>query len=79
MPADHINISHPQRYELHGDLYQDRLQNRRLQVELEMLKQFYELVSRNLESIFNRIESGQSAELHYPDGRVFIVTGKERE
>lgn len=78
MPADHINISHPLKYEIHGDTYQSRLQSRKLQVELEQLTQFYEVVSRNLEAIFTRIEMGQPAELHYPDGRVFIITGKER-
>jgi hypothetical protein len=26
----------------------------------------------------NRIEAGEPCELHYPDGRVFQITGKEQ-
>lgn len=78
MPADHINIQHPARRDIHCDMYRDRLAVKKMQVELEQLTQWHESVCRDLESIFNRIEEGEPCELHYPDGRVIVITGKER-
>lgn len=79
MAADHINVMHPDRYSLDSDIFRDRLTIRKLQVELENVTQFHAAVSRNLEAIFTRIGRGDPVELHYPDGRVFVVTGVEKE
>ncbi|MFZ5713020.1 MAG: hypothetical protein ACOY3N_09290 [Bradyrhizobium sp.] len=78
MPADHINIQHPEKRGVESRYYRDQLENEKLRVELKQLRAWYDTVSKDLESIFNRIEDGKSAELHYPDGRVFIITGTPR-
>lgn len=78
MPVDHINISHPDYHGVESHTYRDRLEIEKLRLELKQLRMWYDTVSRNLESIFNRIEKGDIAELHYPDGRVFQISGHER-
>lgn len=78
MPADHINIQHPDKRGVETNYYRDRLEIEKLKVELSQLRMWYDAVAKDLESVFNRIEGGKSAELHYPDGRVFIVTGTPR-
>lgn len=76
---DHINIQHPDRRGVASDYYRSMLEIKKLKAELEQLGQWYLSVSGDLEAIFTRIERGETAELHYPDGRVFVVEGKERE
>lgn len=78
MPADHLNIQHPDRRGADSDTYRFILQIEQQKVELKQLRQWYEALERDLEAIFNRIERGDPAELHYPDGRVFVITGTER-
>lgn len=78
MPPDHINIQHPDRRGVESDTYRWILDNDRLKLELKQLRQWYDTIERDLESIFNRIEQGMPAELHYPDGRVFVITGTEK-
>lgn len=78
MPADHINIQPPENFEIDGDRYRVRLENEKLQIELKQMRMFYDALHGNLESIFNRIERGEKAELHYKDGRVFVISGEER-
>lgn len=79
MPPDHINIQHPDYRGVHSDQYRDRLEVRRLKAELEQLNLYHDAVCRDLEAIFTRIGRGEKSELHYPDGRVFVIEGKERE
>ena len=76
---DHINIQHPDSRGIHSFEYTQILEVSKLKVELEQLKQWHRAVCADLESIFNRVEDGQPAELHYRDGRVFVVTGNERK
>ena len=78
MPPDHINIQHPDRYSVHDEHYRSQLELERLRVELKQLTTYHDAVCNNLEAIFNRIEKGEIAELHYPDGRVFVISGNER-
>lgn len=78
MPVDHINIQHPDRRGVESETYRSRLEIDKTQLELKQLRLWYDALSNDLEAIFNRIERGDPAELHYPDGRVFVVTGKER-
>lgn len=79
MPADHINIQHPDHRGVHSTMYRDMLEITKLKAELEQLTRWHRAVCDDLESIFNRVEDGQPAELHYPDGRVFVVTGTEKD
>lgn len=76
--ADHINIQHPDYRGVESQTYRDRLEIEKLKVELQQLRRWHDAVSGDLEAIFNRIEKGDTAELHYPDGRVFEVSGTER-
>jgi hypothetical protein len=76
---DHINIQHPDYRGLHTFEYCQILENKKLKAELDQLTQWHRAVCSDLESIFNRIEDGQVVELHYKDGRVFVITGKQRE
>jgi hypothetical protein len=76
MPADHINIQHPEKRGVESDYYRQRLLLTKTKAELEQLTQWYLQLQSDLEAIFNRIERGDRAELHYPDGRVFVITGK---
>lgn len=78
MPADHINIQHPNRHGPDSESYRSNLAIDTLKIELKQLRIWYDCMARDLEAIFNRIERGDPAELHYPDGRVFVVTGKEK-
>lgn len=78
MPADHININHPDRRGVESDAYRWILENEKLKLELKQLRQWHEVVERDLSAIFNRIERGDKVELHYPDGRCFVVTGVDR-
>ena len=78
MSTDHINIQHPDRYDVFGESYQARLKIERLEGELKQLGIYRDLIANNLTAIFTRIERGDPAELHYPDGRVFVITGKEK-
>lgn len=78
MPADHINITHPDRFDLFGSQYESSLKIKKLELELQHLRSWHESLSNNLTAIFTRIERGETAELHYPDGRVFVVTGQEK-
>lgn len=79
MPVDHMNIQHPDYRGVESDAYRSRLEIEQLKLELKQLRQWHDVVARDLEAIFNRIERGDQAELHYPDGRVFIIAGTERE
>lgn len=79
MPVDHINIQHPDRFSLESDRFRDSVENEKLRVELKQTRIYHDLLSNNLSAIFNRIECGETAELHYPDGRVFVISGKERK
>ena len=79
MPADHINIQHPDRFDTFGGSYTSALKIKKLEVELEHLREWYDSLSNNLTAIFTRIERGDPAELHYPDGRVFVITGQEKD
>lgn len=79
MPADHINIQHPDHRGVESQSYKDRLEIEKLRLELKQLRMYHDAVCRDLEAIFNRIERGDVAELHYPDGRVFLVSGREQE
>lgn len=78
MPADHINIQHPERRGVDSDTYRWIMENDKLKLELKQLRQWYDTLERDLSSIFTRIERGQTVELHYPDGRCFVVTGADR-
>lgn len=78
MPSDHINIQHPDYRGVESQSYRDRLEIEKLKLELKQLRMYHDAVCKDLESIFNRIENGNIAELHYPDGRVFQVSGHER-
>lgn len=75
---DHINIQHPDHRGVESQTYRDRLEIDKLRVELKQLRQWYDAVCKDLESIFNRTEKGDISELHYPDGRVFQISGHER-
>lgn len=77
--ADHINIQHPDHRGVDSDTYRGRLEITKLKAEIEQLSMWHRAVCNDLESIFTRIERGEKAELHYPDGRVFIVSGTERD
>ncbi len=78
MPADHINIQAPERFDIDSMPYRDRLEIEKLKIELRQMRGHYDALRQNLEAIFNRIECGQTAELHFFDGRVFVITGKIR-
>lgn len=77
--ADHINIQDPERRGVDSQMYRDRLEVDKLKVELNQLRLWYDTLVNDLSAIFNRIERGDPAELHYRDGRVFVITGKEKE
>jgi len=68
--ADHINIRAPR------DLFEmeDRFQKARLEAEMKVLQTAYETVRADLDSIFTRIGRGEQVELHYPDGKVVLIT-----
>lgn len=76
---DHINIQHPDYRGVESDIYRARLEIEKLRVELKQLRMYHDAVCGDLEAIFTRVSRGDAAELHCPDGRVFVVTGKERE
>jgi phospholipase C len=78
MAANHINIQHPEPRGINSDLYRQTLAEKKLRVELEQLTAWYRAITDDLTAIFNRIEAGEPCELHYPDGRVFQITGKEQ-
>lgn len=78
MPADHMNIQHPERRGVDSEAYRARLENEKLRIELTQLRDWYDRLERDMAAIFNRIERGDAAELHYPDGRIFVIAGKER-
>lgn len=78
MPADHINIQHPERRGADSDTYRSRLEIEQLRAELKQLRMWYDTLERDLTAIFTRIERGDEAELHYPDGRIFVIAGRER-
>lgn len=77
--SDHINIQDPERRGVESQVYRDMLEIQTLKVELRQLRQWYDALANDLSAIFNRIERGDPAELHYRDGRIFVITGKERE
>lgn len=76
--ADHINITHPATRDVDSDYYRQRLLIAKLKAELELLTQFYLAIQSDLDAVFRRIERGDTAELRYPDGRVFVITGKQQ-
>jgi hypothetical protein len=76
--ADHINIVHPAPRGEGSDFYRQTLSEKKLRVELEQMTTWYHALEADLTSIFTRIERGDPVELHYPDGRVFQITGKEQ-
>lgn len=78
MPADHINISHPDRFDLFSSQYASSLKIKQLEMELQHLRGWHESLSNNLTAIFTRIERGQTAELHYPDGHVIVIAGEPK-
>lgn len=68
--ADHINISWPrQLWEM-----EDRVAKAKLEAEMRVLQTAYEAMASNLDAIFTRIARGDQVELHYPDGKVILVT-----
>ena len=68
--ADHINISAPRsRSEL-----QERIGAEQAKAEMTILRSAYDDMASNLDSIFTRIARGEQVELHYPDGKVILVT-----
>jgi hypothetical protein len=77
--ADHINIQHPDYRGVESQTYRSMLENEKLKLELKQLRQWYDTIERDLDSIFTRTERGEKTELHYPDGRVYIISGVERE
>lgn len=79
MPADHININHPERRGADSDRFRSILEHDKLKLELTQLRQWYDMLERDLTAIFTRVERGDPVELHYPDGSVYVVTGKPRE
>lgn len=80
MPADHININHPDSpgRAVDGNVYRGILERDKIALELKQLQQWHDCLVRDMTSIFTRIERGEPVELHYPDGSVYIVTGKLR-
>lgn len=76
--ADHINIQHPEPRGVHSDFYRQILTEKKLRAELDQLTTWYQALEADLKSIFTRIERGEPCELHYPDGRVMLITGKEQ-
>jgi hypothetical protein len=78
MPPDHININHPERLEIYNESYRGLMEKRKLELEVKQLTEWLEIACRDLEAIFTRIERGETSELHYPDGRVFVIRGEER-
>jgi len=76
---DHINIQDPERRGVESQMYRDLLEIGQLRVELKQLRQWYDALANDLTSIFTRIERGDQTELHYRDGRVFVITGKEKQ
>lgn len=79
MPADHININHPDRLDVYSDVYRSVLERKRLELEVAQLGEWLKMATRDLEAIFTRIERGEPVELHYRDGSVYVLTGKIRE
>jgi hypothetical protein len=70
---DHINIQHPDYRGVESQTYPDRLEIEKLRAELKQLRMYHDAVCSDLESIFNRIGEGLTAELHYPDGRIIAI------
>ena len=73
MMADHINIMHPQQH----DQYQpENLLSAKIQqteLALRIASNRLDAAIADLESIFARIDRGQTVELHYPDGRKIVI------
>lgn len=68
--ADHINISAPRhRYEM-----QDAIARAHMEAEMKLLQMHHDKMADDLDSIFTRIARGEQVELHYPDGKVILVT-----
>lgn len=76
--ADHVNIQHPDRRGVESSMYRSMLENGKLQLELKQLRQWYDQLERDLDSIFTRTAADLETELHYPDGTVYIISGKAR-
>ena len=75
---DHINIQDPDCRGVDSEIYRSRLTIEQQKVELAQLRLWYDALAKDLASIFTRIERGDPAELHYKDGRVFVITGAEK-
>lgn len=72
--ADHINISAPRRrHEL-----QERITAQQMKAEMEILRNAYDDMASDLDSIFTRIARGEQVELHYPDGTIVPITKARR-
>lgn len=72
--ADHINIRLPcRRSEL-----QESIASAQMKIEMELLRNAYDDMRGELESIFTRIARGEQVELHYPDGTVVPITKARR-
>jgi hypothetical protein len=69
--ADHINIQHPDYRGVESQSY--RLEIEKLRAELKQIRMYHDAVCSDLESIFIRIERGETAELHYPDGKIITI------
>jgi hypothetical protein len=67
---DHINIHPPRR----RDELEDRLKFERVQVELTVLREAYDELRGDMDSIFTRIGRREQVELHYPDGEIVLIT-----
>lgn len=70
MMADHINITHPDRYR---EWRRNDIETAKLKAEIEVLERSVTALSSDLDAIFTRIASGDEVELHYPDGSVIVV------
>jgi hypothetical protein len=77
--ANHINIQDPDNQGLDSSTYRNRLEIDKLQLELKQLQIWYRSLEEQLSSIFTRIRRGETCELHYRDGTVYVISGVERE
>lgn len=68
--ADHVNISDPSRDEDH---WRHRRELEALRAELKIAYAERDHYAANLSAIFNRIERGERAELHYRSGDVIVI------
>ncbi|MCW2242229.1 hypothetical protein [Azospirillum canadense] len=68
--ADHVNIAHP---DSNREAWRHMQEVAELRARLEIVEKRARALEMDLDSIFNRIERGEKAELHYPNGDIVYI------